>query len=78
LPRSNPEKVLKSPVKPPYVKMSNRWPGCGVKPLTSDTFNIPAKLAVPVTASWSYCVPAVAPPSTTSRADADPNVMSPA
>ena len=37
-------------------------PTVGVKPLASATVSVPARVAVPATCSWLYCVPTVVPP----------------
>jgi hypothetical protein len=47
---------------PPSIR-----PRC-LYPLASATFNVPFRVAEPLTLSWSYCVPAVAPPRVTSSA----------
>src|SRR5437870_4951008 len=42
--------------------MSKVSPTAGLKPLIKVTFRVPSRVAAPVTASRSYCVPAVVPP----------------
>src|ERR1051325_3408682 len=47
----------------PKVRIWKVFQTVGVKPLTTLTLSVPASVTLPVTTSWSYCVPAVVPPS---------------
>jgi hypothetical protein len=50
------------PVTLAAVKTVKVDPTVGVKPLASVTVRVPAKLTVPLTCNWLYCVPTVVPP----------------
>lgn len=51
-----------APVIEAAVNTVNLDPMVGVKPLARVTVRVPARLAVPLTCSWLYCVPTAVPP----------------
>src|SRR5580765_4152412 len=63
--------VANVPVRDRAFTMVKVWPSAGTKPLASETFRAPLSVAAPpvaATLSWSYWVPAVVPPISTSSA----------
>src|SRR5450755_291173 len=62
--------VAKRPLTELAVRIPNTLPRAGTKPLSRPMFSVPLKLAVPVTASRSNCVPGLVPAILMSRAPA--------
>ena len=55
--------VVKVPVTEPALTTPKVSFAAGVKLLTNETLSVPFRLALPVTLSTSYWVPAVVPPN---------------
>jgi hypothetical protein len=64
--------VEKVPEREPYVSTVKLSPFCGVKPLMSLVFRKPSSVAVPPTASLSYWLMGVRPPSSMLSAPVEP------
>src|SRR5215467_10258 len=73
-PRAGKFVVPKFPTREVAVRIVKLLPLLGLNPTIRVTLRVPARVAVPVTLTWSNCVPAANPPISTLYAPAAPCV----